>query len=400
VKAIALQELPPLPAISGEGSARILVVDDEPINLQVLSNQLLLEKHRVILATNGEDAIKLIAENPPDMVVLDIMMPCMSGLEVCRRLRETYSLHELPVLMLTAKNQLNDIIAGFEAGANDYLAKPFDKRELIARVNTLLSLRDAIEKNNSLLVMQKELEIAKRILQSILPDGPPVMKKLAIYTRYLPMDRVGGDFFDFHVLDEDRIGVFTADVSGHGVPSAIIAAMLKVAFSLQKSIAREPDELLREINHILRGKFGKSFITAIYAYIDMVAGTLSGSNAGHFPIVIHRKQDGTIHEFMPKGWAIGIRGEPMLTREEFALAAGDRIVLFTDGIIEARNKAGDLFGYETFLGHIGTQRHLPPREFADFIIARMSEWTGQGDRFDDDVTLLVIDVADDYVKAG
>jgi len=400
VKAIALQELPPLPAISGEGSARILVVDDELINLQVLSNQLLLEKHRVILATNGEDAIKLIAENPPDMVVLDIMMPCMSGLEVCRRLRETYSLHELPVLMLTAKNQLNDIIAGFEAGANDYLAKPFDKRELIARVNTLLSLRDAIEKNNSLLVMQKELEIAKRILQSILPDGPPVMKKLAIYTRYLPMDRVGGDFFDFHVLDEDRIGVFTADVSGHGVPSAIIAAMLKVAFSLQKSIAREPDELLREINHILRGKFGKSFITAIYAYIDMVAGTLSGSNAGHFPIVIHRKQDGTIHEFMPKGWAIGIRGEPMLTREEFALAAGDRIVLFTDGIIEARNKAGDLFGYETFLGHIGTQRHLPPREFADFIIARMSEWTGQGDRFDDDVTLLVIDVADDYVKAG
>ena len=194
---MARQELPPLPAVSGEGGARILVVDDEPINLQVLSNQLQLERHRVILATNGEDAIKCIAENPPDLLVLDIMMPRMSGLEVCRRLRETYSLHELPVLMLTAKNQLNDIIAGFEAGANDYLAKPFDKRELIARVNTLLSLKDAIEKNNSLIVMQKELEIAKRILQSILPDAPPVMKDLAIHTRVHPDGPRGWRFLRF-----------------------------------------------------------------------------------------------------------------------------------------------------------------------------------------------------------
>ena len=242
--------------------------------------------------------------------------------------------------------------------------------------------------------MQKELEIAKRILQSILPDGPPVMKNLMLHTRYLPMDRVGGDFFDFHVLDDERIGVFIADVSGHGVPSAIIAAMLKVAFSLQKSIAHEPEGLLREINRILRGKFGKSFITAIYAFIDTRAGTLCGSNAGHFPIIIHRKRDGSIREFMPKGWAIGIRNEPMLTHEELALEPGDRIVLFTDGIIEARNGEGDLFGYDAFVRHIAAMRHLPPSEFADFIIARLSEWTGQGDRFDDDITLVIIDVED------
>ena len=214
------------------------------------------------------------------------------------------------------------------------------------------------------------------------------------------MDLVGGDFYDFHVLDDERIGVFIADVSGHGVPSAIIAAMLKVAFSLQKSIAHEPLGLLKEINRILRGKYGKRFITAIYAYIDMKRGVLSVSNAGHFPIIIHRKGSRTIREFMPKGWAIGIRDELLLTSEEFGLAAGDRIVLFTDGIIEARNRSGELFGSDTFTRHIVEQHRLSPREFSDFIIARLAEWVGHENRFDDDVTLVVIDVADNYPGAA
>jgi len=393
------EALPVPAAVSGEGT-RILVVDDEPINLQVLTNQLSLERYSVMIATNGEDAIRIVEEHLPDLLILDIMMPRMSGLEVCRRLRENHSLHELPILMLTAKNQLNDIIAGFEAGANDYLAKPFDKREMIARVNTLVALKEAIDKNNSYIALQKELEIANRILQSILPDVLPEMKDLSIHAHYHPMEEVGGDFYDFHVVDNDRIGVLIADVSGHGVPSAIIAAMMKVAFSLQKSIAHEPIDVLREINQILRGKYGRQMITAIYAYLDMKSGTLRGSSAGHFPIIIYRKADQQIHEFKPKGWAMGLQPELKLSQEEFTLRGGDRIILFTDGIIEARNRDGELFGYETFVRLIRDNQDMAPREFSDFILKRITEWCQQGRMFDDDLTLIVMDVADDYVSAG
>jgi len=390
----------PLPALPAAGGTRILVVDDEPINLQVLTNQLSLERYSVLIATNGEDAIRIVNDHLPDLMILDIMMPRMSGLEVCRRLRESYSLHRLPILMLTAKNQLTDIIAGFEAGANDYLAKPFDKREMIARVNTLISLKEAIDKNNSLIALQKELEIANRILQSILPDTMPEMKDLRIHAHYHPMDQVGGDFYDFHVVDSDRIGVLIADVSGHGVPSAIIAAMMKVAFSLQKSIAHEPMDVLKEINQILRGRYGKQMITAIYAYLDLKTGMLRGSNAGHFPIIIFRRAERAIHEFMPRGWAIGLQQDIKLSEEEFPLRAGDRIILFTDGIIESRNREGELFGYERFLQLVKEKQDLAPRDFSDYILRRLSEWSQQGRRFEDDLTIIVMDIADDYVTAG
>ncbi len=387
----------PLPALPATGGTRILVVDDEPINLQVLTNQLSLERYSVMIATNGEDAIRIVNEHLPDLLILDIMMPRMSGLEVCRKLRETYSLHRLPILMLTAKNQLTDIIAGFEAGANDYLAKPFDKREMIARVNTLVSLKEAIDKNNTLIALQKELEIANRILQSILPDVMPEMKNLRIHATYHPMDQVGGDFYDFHVIDNDRIGVLIADVSGHGVPSAIIAAMMKVAFSLQKSIAHEPMDVLKEINQILRGRYGKQMITAIYAYLDLKTGMLKGSNAGHFPIIIFRKDEQKINEFMPRGWAIGLQQDIKLSEEEFALKAGDRIIFFTDGIIESRNSEGDLFGYDRFLQLVKEKQNLSPRDFSDFVLRRLSEWSQQGRHFEDDLTIIVMDIADDYV---
>ncbi len=137
-------------AASDQGS--ILVVDDELVNLQVIVNYLSLQSYSVYIAYNGEEALKLIEENSEgfDLIILDIMMPRISGCQLCRILRERYSLIELPVLMLTAKNQKEDIIAGFEAGANDYLSKPFDKRELLARVNMLLDLKKSGEREKML----------------------------------------------------------------------------------------------------------------------------------------------------------------------------------------------------------------------------------------------------------
>ncbi|MDR0441500.1 MAG: diguanylate cyclase [Candidatus Accumulibacter sp.] len=130
---------------TAEGVCRILVVDDEPVNIQVLKNLLSVRNYSVTRAYNGVEALELVTgKDSFDLILLDVMMPRMSGYEVCRHLRERYSLFELPILMLTAKNQIQDIVLGFQSGANDYVQKPFDKDELIARVRTLLSLKRAV----------------------------------------------------------------------------------------------------------------------------------------------------------------------------------------------------------------------------------------------------------------
>src|SRR5690606_32549656 len=134
---------------------KILIADDEPINLQVLTNQLALEGYAVVTAGDGQSVIDYVEQGPVDLLILDIMMPNMSGYEVCQRLREQYSLTDLPILMLTAKNQVQDIVTAFEVGANDYLTKPCDRKELLSRVETLIQLR---QMNLELIQINQSLE--------------------------------------------------------------------------------------------------------------------------------------------------------------------------------------------------------------------------------------------------
>jgi two-component system sensor histidine kinase ChiS len=136
------------------------------------------------------------------------------------------------VLLLTAKNQINDIVAGFESGANDYLSKPFDRRELIARVDTLITLKDAVSKHNRLESIQKELEIAKRIQYSILPETLPVIPGLDIHASYKPMDLVGGDFYDFHCINNRSLGSYCICFRGWNTSSVYFN--VKIAFCMRK----------------------------------------------------------------------------------------------------------------------------------------------------------------------
>ena len=158
-------------------------------------------------AIDAFQAQKILNEGElPDVVLLDIMMPRLSGYDFCRLIREKYSLSELPVVMLTAKNQLLDLVAGYESGANDYVTKPFDSRELLARVGTLIALKKAAGAQEKLTTLQKEIEIARRMQQSILPDKVPTIPGVAIAANYSPMEQVGGDFYDFHYRSEKKAG--------------------------------------------------------------------------------------------------------------------------------------------------------------------------------------------------
>jgi len=371
----------------------VLIVDDDPINLHVLRNHLALNNFHVLQAISGPQALEIL-DGPvkPDIVLLDVMMPRMSGLEVCRKFRESYSLYDLPVIMLTAKNRVEDIIAGFEAGANDYLPKPFDIKELMARVNTYINLKNAVQSHQKLALIQEELKIAQRLQLSIIPTQNPAVNGIEIGSMYLPKAYIGGDFFDYHIIDDKKIGVIIADVSGHGIPSSLISSMLKIAFSIHKNLAERPADMLRAISAALFDMMSGNFVTACYLFIDLSAMKIVSSSAGHDPLIIHTRGTNQIRYIKPKGQLIGLLKQDLFHEGEAGIAPGDRIILYTDGIVECRNDCRELFGEERFHDIILNSSHLPCHGFIKFLMNHIIEWTFTDEGFEDDLTLIAIDI--------
>ncbi len=375
---------------------KILVVDDDLINLQVMINNLGLAGYEVKVLKSGQEALNEISHcGPPDLVLLDVMMPVMTGYEVCRRIRENFSPHELPVIMLTAKKNPLDIVTGFNVGANDYIAKPFDRQELLSRVNSFVALKKSVEKQRRLTVIQKELESARDIQTSILPLSLPRMEGLEIAIKYSPMQAVGGDFYDFHRIDDKRLGIIIADVSGHGMPASMIGAMLKISFSLQRTAALEPEKLIAGINTELCKYAHHHFITANYLLIDLERKLIVSSNAGHWPLPLYRKGSGELSFIYNRSQPIGVFPDTAFGRSETEIEPGDRIILYTDGIIECRNRSEELYGEERFHADISLTHPMMPENCLNALYGNAETWMGAKEGladFDDDVCLMCVDI--------
>src|SRR5271156_420399 len=223
----------------------LLLVDDEPANIQIV-NSILKDLYDTRIATNGVKALELANEDPPpDLILLDVLMPAMDGYEVCSRLKSSEHTRNIPVIFLTGQTEIDDETKGFEVGAVDYIHKPFSPAVVQARVRTHLVLRGMREQLASQLqTIRGEMNTARQIQLSILPSKIPAIKGLEISARYIPMTSVAGDFYDFIPIDENRIGILVADVSGHGMPAALISSMLKIALDGQTSCASEPARVL------------------------------------------------------------------------------------------------------------------------------------------------------------
>jgi two-component system sensor histidine kinase ChiS len=389
-----------LPLVSSDtgiefSGSRILVVDDEPVNLQILINQLTKEKYSVQFLTNGEEAISAIESGAEfDLVLLDVMMPVISGFDVCKKIREKYSAHELPVVLLTAKNTKEDIIAGLTMGANDYITKPFDKEELLARVKNYISLKKAAEEQKKFIAVKQELEIARNIQLSILPGTLPQMNCLSIKAKYEPMMEVGGDFYDFLQIDEHRIGILIADVTGHGVAAALISSMVKIAFYMSHDRIDDPAALLSKINSSLFEHIYGRFITAFYIFIDTKEMKALFSNAAHWPIYIQNRHSGEISEHTIRGRLIGINREENYRNQAVNLKNGDRLILYTDGLIEERDKTGELLGEDRFVEMITENSGKPPARLIDETFMNLYNWSGSFNSggLEDDATMIVVDI--------
>lgn len=371
----------------------ILIVDDTPTNIGVISGAL-RDSYKTKVATNGPKALSLAcAEEKPDLILLDVMMPEMDGYEVCMRLKAEPSTREIPVIFLTGQTGAEDETRGFEVGAVDYVHKPFSPAVVKARVRSHILLRESgAQLTAQLLALNNELDMARQIQLSILPHTVPQLPGLEIVARFRPMTAVAGDFYDFVQIDDKHLGILIADVSGHGLSSALIASMLQVALTAQAVHASEPAKVLSGLNRALCGKFTHNFVTAAYVYVDLEKSQMRYAGAGHPPVMQFRRSTGKTNKVLENGLILGMFEAASYETLECPLEPGDRHVLYTDGIVEAASPAAELYGEDRFMRFIENNQALNAEQFADLFLDDVTQWSqSAGEGQQDDITLLLFD---------
>lgn len=243
-------------------------------------------------------------------------------------------------------------------------------------------------KEAELVAVQRELETARGIQAALLPREVPQIQSLDLAVRYVPMTAVAGDLYDFAVLGPTRVGVLVADVSGHGIPAALVASMVKLAFSAQADEAHDPARLLTGMNRILCNHMDRTFVTAIYAVIDSERGSITFANAGHPPMLLGRHSS-RVEQSDEHGCMLGFFPDAPYTNARLDLQRGDRVLLYTDGVPEAQNSKGEFLDRERLSGWLASANGEGSDRFADSVLRQLSQWRGST-AFDDDVTFVVV----------
>jgi phosphoserine phosphatase RsbU/P len=272
--------------------------------------------------------------------------------------------------------------------------EPFGFTVLIACLGTVV-VRRVFADAERLVAINRELDIARQIQTSILPQSMPRIPGLTIAARYRPMTAVAGDFYDFLEIDAQRLGILVADVSGHGVPAALIASMVKVALAAQRGHAENPAAVLAGINATLCGRLAGQYVTAAYLFVDTESGLIRYGAAGHPPMLLTRS-DGTVNELEQNGLILGFDENSDYEQLERPLGANNRFLLYTDGLIEASDGADDLFGLERLKSTFATAVPLQLDGVADKLLTTVDEWSGRAPG--DDLTLVLVDWTEAAVR--
>jgi sigma-B regulation protein RsbU (phosphoserine phosphatase) len=254
-----------------------------------------------------------------------------------------------------------------------------------------VALQMVFASERRLLSVEKELAIARDIQLSILPHVNPEIENLAIAAAYHPMTEVAGDFYDFIPIDRHRMGVLIADVSGHGVPAALIAAMLKAAKQSVSPCAHDPREVMKRLNRTVYGQSPDQFVTAAYLFLDTQNHTARYSAAGHPPLLLSR--GGTLRRIESNGLVLGVMPQPDYPVLEIPIFPGDRLLLYTDGVVEPENAKGTPFGDSRLERVLLEAQMCSPSELTDRLLTEIRCWQARSKTQQDDITVIVIDVS-------
>ena len=382
-------------------TAKILVVDDEPRNVRILQIQLNARGYTVYTAADGLQALDVVKEEMPDLILLDINMPKMDGFEVVKQVRANEETEFIPIVMITAlRDTRENRIKSIEAGADDFIEKPFDSLEVLARVRSLLRIKhyqDTLAKYNARL--QEELQMARSIQQILIPqDGVQELSGFRIASHCCPEMAVGGDFFDVWEIAPNRLGVFISDVMGHGVSAAFVTVFIKTILAeFQQQIENNPGHLLEILNTRFNDLISSRlfmFATAFCGIIDLDKGELICANAGHSFPFLYNAQEKTYHPVGDKntGNGLGIWRDSVYETTHYPFDQLSRMFLYTDGVYEAKNPKGEEFTVDRLGQLVSAWTEQSAAELVTSVSEAIDTFTHNCPK-DDDLTLIAIEVS-------
>jgi sigma-B regulation protein RsbU (phosphoserine phosphatase) len=325
---------------------KILIVDDMRLNVELLDHVLRMEGFSTCSASDGATAVAMSRADRPDLILLDIVMPGESGFETCARLKSDATTADIPVIFLSALDDAENKVRGLMIGGADYISKPVDGQELLARVRVHLR----IAANNRAIVREQQarLEELRNAQQAILvrPEDYPEASFAVVYK---PLEATGGDFYDVVAVDSERFGYFVADISGHGPSAAFLTAAVKALLRQYTGPLYSPADTMRGVDAVMRQMLGpEQYLTACYAHLNRRSRKLSVVSAGHPPMIVVSATGETRILEMDSS-PLGMFSAVVLQHCEIPVKAGDRFFLYTDGVTETRPGTGRAEGLERLI---------------------------------------------------
>jgi len=385
---------------------RILVADDDELSADILIASLRSMSHEVVFARNGGEAWRMLQQEPFRLVILDWMMPEMDGMEVCRNIRATHGPSYTYIILLTGRTDRKDRLEALEGGADDFLTKPLDSGELVARLNVanrILESEEAVRRTNIELrqARQKEIELGATIQKRLLYSPPPrTTNAIESASLSIPSQQVDGDFCDFFAHGNKIVDVFVGDVMGKGVPAAMIGAgvktglqrcMISLLTGAGEPALPSPERLLQSLDELVCAELIGlgSFLTLCYARFDSSDDSLTYVNCGHPKIVLWDSLSGVCRLLDTTNVPLGFSDSESYEQRTGRLHAGDLVLFYSDGVTDLKMANGKRLGMNGFADWVEARAHLPLDEFLSEVEQLRTSGLA-GDATGDDFTCVAI----------
>jgi len=372
--------------------SNILVIDDSKLNRAVIRDTLSGMSMTIHECENGAEGLDQLASNRFDLILVDTVMPIMDGITFLKEFKQNTGKEFIPTILMTGSDDLNSKIKGLNVGADDFLQKPINQKELVARVCSLLRLKrthDQLYEKNELI--NKELFAARKIQQFIIPESFSHVPYPSITGRYMPMEDIGGDFYDCYNISPEETGILIADVTGHGIPAALIVTMTKMIFSIYAPKYKSTAGLFSRVNFEIREMLLENqYITGFYAIYNKSKGLLRFTNAGHVQPYIYRRSKNKIIPLDTNGFFLGILEDANYEEKAIRIEAGDRFLLYTDGVTELKNSDKKEYGSDGLISFMLENKDVFGDVFCDELISSLHKHCHR-DKRNDDIAFLNIE---------
>jgi serine phosphatase RsbU (regulator of sigma subunit) len=389
-------------------NAQILVVDDKEANVLLIEGMLRIAGYTSVHSTTDPNQVcELHRKNRYGLILLDLQMPGMDGFQVMEGLKEIEADGYLPVLVITA--QPDHKLRALEAGAKDFVSKPFDLAELRARVHNILEVRllhlemketvRELEESREIIrlktleerkKMEKELALAQETQKSLLPGSLPKFENFHIHAFNNPTRYVGGDFYDFLQLSSGEWMGVLADVSGKGMPAALLSSMVLGALSMEFRSRTPPHDVLNRVNQLLCEKSLPDQFVTLFLFLLSPDGAGQFISAGHNIAYLFRSATGKIEELIPDAYFLGMFDFASYQSRTLQLDKGDILVVYSDGLTDAENPQGEMFGKKRLLEIIRREAPSGSHAVEQRFLNAIEDFT-QGTPQTDDITFVVVE---------